>query len=76
MNQRFAKTVILQFCKTVRESSRQCIDKILYGKQFGFRARHSTDHALAELIDSIFDSFNERKHTIGIFATYQKPLTH
>ena len=42
-------------------------DKILYGKQFGFRAHHSIDHVLLELVDSIFDSFNERKHSIGIF---------
>ena len=49
-------------------------NKILYGKQFGFRAHHSTDHALAELVDSTFDSFNERKHTIGIFADLSKAL--
>ena len=35
-------------------------NKILYGKEFGFRAHHSTNHALDELVDSIFDSFNER----------------
>ena len=28
------------------------------GKQFGFKMHHSTNHALAELVDSIFDSFN------------------
>ena len=43
-------------------------NKILYGKQFEFRAHHSTDHALVELVDSLFDLFNERKHTIGIFV--------
>ena len=32
------------------------------------RAHHSTDHALVELVDSKFDSFNERKHMIGIFV--------
>lgn len=39
-------------------------NKILYGKQFKFRAHHSTDHPLFELVDSIFDSFNERKHIL------------
>ena len=29
-------------------------NKILYEKQFGFRAHHSTDHTLAEQVDSIF----------------------
>ena len=35
-------------------------NKILYGKQFGFRDHHSNDLALVELVDSIFDSFNEK----------------
>ena len=39
-------------------------NKILYGKQFKFRAHRSTDHPLFELVDSIFDSFNERKHIL------------
>ena len=46
--------------------------KILYEKHFGFKAHHSTDHVLVELVDSIFCSFNERKHTIGIFADLSK----
>ena len=36
------------------------------------RVHHSTDYALVELIDSIFDSFNERKHAIGIFVDLPK----
>ena len=47
-------------------------NKILYGKQFRFRAHHSTDLALVVLVDSIFDSFNERKHLIGIFVDLPK----
>ena len=47
---------------------------MLYEKQFGFRVHHSTDHVLVELADSIFDSFNERKHTIGIFVDLSKPF--
>ena len=46
--------------------------KTLYGKQLGFRAHHSTDHVLVELIDSIFHLFDDRKHTIGIFAHLSK----
>ena len=46
--------------------------KILYEKHFGFKAHHSTDHVFVELVDSIFCSFNERKHTIGIFADLSK----
>ena len=47
-------------------------NEILYGKQFGFRAHHSTGHPLVELVNSIFDSFNERKHTIGILVNLSK----
>ena len=47
-------------------------NKILYGKQFGFRVHHSTDHALADLVDRIIASLNERKHTIGTFVDLSK----
>ena len=47
-------------------------NKILYGKQFGFRVHHSTDHALADLVDRIIASLNERKHTIGKFVDLSK----
>ena len=44
----------------------------MYGKQFGFRAHHFTDHALVELADSAFDLFNQRKHTISISINLSK----
>ena len=31
-----------------------------YDEQFRFRAVHSTEHALLELIDQIRDSFNDK----------------
>ena len=34
-------------------------NNILFNKQFGFRAGHSTEHAFLELIDQISDSFND-----------------
>ena len=33
-------------------------NSLLFHKQLGFRKGHSTDHALVELIYSIYDSFN------------------
>ena len=36
------------------------------------RKGHSTDHALIELIDSIIDSFNQNKHTLGVFIDLSK----
>ena len=37
-------------------------NNLLFRKQFGFRKGHATDHALIELIDSIYDSFNQNIH--------------
>ena len=42
-------------------------NNILFNKQFGFRAGHSTEHALLELIDQISDSFNDKSYFSGIF---------
>ena len=36
-------------------------NKILFKKQFGFRSGHSTDHAPLELIDQIYECFEEKK---------------
>ena len=46
-------------------------NKILYGKQFKFRAHHSTDHPLFELVDSILNWFkcyftNRKQYTESI----------
>ena len=45
---------------------------ILFNKQFGFRADHSTEHALLELIDQISDSFNDKSYFLGIFIVLSK----
>ena len=44
----------------------------LFRKQFGFRKGHSTDHALISFIDSIYDSFNQSKYTLGVFIDLSK----
>ena len=41
-------------------------NNILFNKQFAFRAGHSTEHALLELIDLISDSFNDKSNFQGI----------
>ena len=46
--------------------------KILYKKQFGFQQKHSTEHALLELINEISDSFEKDKFTIGVFIDLSK----
>ena len=47
-------------------------NNLLFRKQFGFRKGHSTDHALIKLIDSIYDSFNQNKYTLGVFIDLSK----
>ena len=45
-------------------------NNILFNTQFGFRADHSTEHALLELIDQISDSFNDKLYFLGIFIDF------
>ena len=47
-------------------------NNILFNKQFGFRAGHSTEHVLLELIDQISDSFNDKSCFLGIFIELSK----
>ena len=47
-------------------------NNILYQKQFGFRNSHSTEHAIMQLVDQIFDSFNDGKYTLGVFIDLSK----
>ena len=42
-------------------------NKILYYKQFGFQAGQSTDHAIVQLLDQIYENFEENKYTLGVF---------
>ena len=42
-------------------------NNILFNKQFGFWAGHSTDDALLEVIDQICDSFNDKNYFLAVF---------
>ena len=46
--------------------------KILYPKQFGFQKGHPTDHALLQLVDQIYESFERNEYTIGVFIDLSK----
>ena len=46
--------------------------KILHPQQFGFRKGHSTEHAIAQLVDQIYESFENDNYTIGISSTCQR----
>ena len=45
---------------------------LLLEKLFGFRKGHSTEHALIELVNRIYDSFSENKYTLGVFIDLSK----
>ena len=45
---------------------------ILYDKQFGFRNSHSTEHAILQLVDQIFNSFDDGNYTLGVFIDLTK----
>ena len=47
-------------------------NNLIFHKQFSFRKVHSTDYALNELIDNIYDSFNQNKYALGVFIDLSK----
>ena len=46
----------------------QCI----YSLQFGFRKKHSTNHALIEITETIRQALDNKKHVCGVFVDLQK----
>jgi len=47
-------------------------NNILYEYQFGFRKNHSTSHAVMEVMDSIYQIWDNHDVTMGIFLDLQK----
>ena len=47
-------------------------NNILYEYQFGFRKNHSTSHAVMEVMDSIYQNWDNHDVTMGIFLDLQK----
>ena len=45
---------------------------ILSESQFGFRNQHSTSHAIHHSVNTIRKSYNESRHTLGIFIDLSK----
>ena len=46
--------------------------KILYDLQFGFRKKHSTDHALLDIIEDIKEKLDEKTFSCGVFFYLEK----
>jgi len=45
---------------------------ILYDRQFGFRKKYSTTHAIMEVVDKLTDHIDKRLVTIGVFLDLSK----
>ena len=45
---------------------------ILYDKQFGFQTGHSTEHAIAQLVDQIYEAFEKSEYTLCVFIDLSK----
>ena len=48
--------------------------KILHPQQFGFRKGHSTEHAIAQLVDQIYESFENDNTPLTFWLTCQRRL--
>ena len=47
-------------------------NNIVYLKQFGFQKRHSTEHAVVQLIHHINSNFENNEFTTGVFINLSK----
>ena len=48
--------------------------KTLYPKKFGFQKGHSTGHALLQLVDQLYESFERNEYTMGVFIDLSKAI--
>ena len=47
----------------------------MYDKQFGFETGHSTDHAIAQLVDQIYEAFEKNEYTVGVLIDLSKAFS-
>ena len=47
-------------------------NKLLNKKQFGFQTKHSTEHAILDLVNNMSNSFDEKKFVLGTFIDLSK----
>ena len=44
--------------------------KILYPQQFGFQKDYSTEHVTPQIVDQIYESFENKNYTVDIFLDF------
>ena len=47
-------------------------NNILFEKQFGFRAHHSTEHSILSIVNKIHQAIEEKSYSCGIFLDFSK----
>ena len=47
-------------------------NKVLYNSQYGFRSKHSTSDAIAELVSNILTGFDNKEMTLAVFLDLSK----
>ena len=47
-------------------------NKCIYDLQFGFRQKHSTNHALLSMTQQIKDTIDSGNSAVGVFVDFQK----
>ena len=45
---------------------------LLYEKQFGFQKQCSIEHAILQLTKEIYESFDKKRFTLGVFVDHSK----
>ena len=66
MNKIFEKIIYKRIYNFIEKN--EC----LYSLQFGFRAKHSTTHALINITEKIISALDQNKVSCGIFVDLQK----
>ena len=44
----------------------------MYDNQFGFQTGHSTEHAISQLVDQIYEAFEKNEYALGVFIDLSK----
>ena len=63
---------LLRYVKLTTAVILVIIGQYLRDKQFGFRTGHSTEHAIAQLVDQIYEAFEKNEYTLGVFIDLSK----
>ena len=59
----------LLYCRLIKFINK---NDILYDLQYGFRNKHSTQHAILDIVNTIHSNMDNRKTSCGIFVDLKK----